>query len=201
MPDPLLDAKRRLQRAWSVDGLSELAAGLLFLLPALLEWGKSAHVPRSPQWQTLNMIQMLVIFPGVWIAMWSLPRIRNRLFGQRAGIMIPRMAPEGSSKALAVLALAAMTALVAALALKKTTFTIATIVLGFGVGALFFRTGLAAGIRRYPVMGILVAAASILIAFQATNFETAFTWQMGFVGALCLTTGTATLLRFLRQRA
>ncbi|MBL8221713.1 MAG: hypothetical protein JNL62_20930, partial [Bryobacterales bacterium] len=197
----LLDAKRRIQRAWSADGLSELAAGLLFLLPALLEWAKTNHPPSSPRWQTLNTIQMLVIFPGVWIAMWSLPRIRNRLFADRAGIMIPRIAPEGSSKALGILALAAMTALVAALALKKTTFTVATIILGFGVGALFFRTGLSAGIRRYPVMGILVAAASILIAFQATTFETAFTWQMGFVGALCTITGAVTLLRFLRQRA
>ncbi|MBL8235327.1 MAG: hypothetical protein JNL98_42920, partial [Bryobacterales bacterium] len=67
MNDPLLDAQRRIQRAWSVDGLSELAAGLLFLVPALLEAAKGSHVPRSPAWQTLNTIQMLVIFPGVWV--------------------------------------------------------------------------------------------------------------------------------------
>ncbi|MFN7934318.1 MAG: hypothetical protein U0R19_13390 [Bryobacteraceae bacterium] len=201
MPDPILEAQRRMQRAWSADGLSELAAGIMLFLPALFEWAKSTVAAHSSEWQSLNMIQMMVIFPGVWIVVWGLPRLRNRLFGDREGFMIPHLAPQGWSKAAALLLFAAMTALVAALALKKTGFTVATILLGFAVAALLFRTGLAAGIRRYPVMGIAVALVSILIAFRASNFETAFTWQMGFMGALCIATGSITLLRFLRQRA
>ena len=124
MPDPILEAQRRMQRAWSADGLSELAAGIMLFLPALFEWAKSTVAAHSPQWQTLNTVQMLVIFPGVWLVIWGLPRLRNRLFGEREGFMIPRMAPEGWSKAAAVLLVAAMTALVAALALKKTSFTV-----------------------------------------------------------------------------
>ncbi|MBS1825064.1 MAG: hypothetical protein JST93_07065 [Acidobacteria bacterium] len=201
MSDPIQVAQRRLQRAWSADGLSELAAGIMLFLPALFEWAKRTVAAHSPEWQTLNTIQMLVIVPGVWIVTWGLPRLRNRVFGDREGFMIPRMAPEGWSKAIAVLLMAGMTALVAALAMKKTSFTVVTIVLGFAVAALLFRTGLATGIRRYPAMGIAVAAVSILIAFRASDFETAFIWQMGFMGALCIVTGSITLLFYLRQRA
>ena len=201
MPDPILAAQRRLQRAWSADGLSELAAGIMLFLPACFEWAKSTVPAHSAPWQTLNMIQMLVIFPGVWIVIWGLPRLRNRIFGDREGFMIPHMAPEGWSKTAPMLILAAMTAVVAALALKKASFTVVTVILGFAVAALLFRTGLAAGIRRYPAMGIAVAVVSIVIAFRASDFETAFTWQMGFMGALCMATGSITLLRYVRRRA
>lgn len=202
MQDPLLDAQRRLQRAWSADGLSEIAAGILLFLPALFEWSKTSFTPHSNEWRALNLIQMLVIFPGVWIARWSIPRIRNRLFGQRDGFMLPRIAPEGGSKAVAVAIVAAMAAAIAVL-IKTNGAGVAaiTIFLGLAVAALLFRTGRAAGIRRYPAMGIAIAVVSIPIALRATNFETAFTWQFGFMGALCTVTGIVTLRRFLGQRS
>lgn len=200
MQDPLRDAQRRMQRAWSADGLAEIATGLLCLLPALLEWAKMGLERRTPQWQTLNFIQMLVIFPGVWLVMWGLPRLRNRLLGSREGIMVPRLAPEGARKAAGIGAVAAMTAIVAAAFLTRLNWVPIAILVAGGVAALLFvEVGRMAGIRRYFLMGAAVALASILVALRFPDFETAFAWQFGFIGTLSMATGIVTLRKFLAQ--
>ncbi len=198
MSDPLREASRRLQRAWSADGLAELTAGLLFFLPALLEWGKLGLPRQDSAWRLLNTVQMLVIFPGVWIAIWILPRLRNRLFGDRAGIMIPLPAPGGTSKAAIAAIIGAMTAAVLVIMRTATHWTTLTILTtGLGAGFILVQVGRSSGLTRFLVLGPVVALLSVAIAARGADFETSFVAQFGLIGLLLLLAGGATLLRYL----
>ncbi len=198
MPDPLQDASRRVQRSWSADGLSEVSAGLLFLAPALVELAKFSLDHNTVFWRVLNLIQMLIVFPGVWIAIWGLPRLRNRLLGSRQGIMIPRMAPEGIPIAVVAMIVAAMTAFVLVAMLSKTHWVSLTVLgTGLGTSIILLQIGLSAGLRRFSLMSAAVAAASIAITLAATDFETSFAAQFGFIGLLLSISGGVNLARFL----
>lgn len=198
MPDPLRDASRRVQRAWSADGLSEVSVGLLFLAPALIELAKFSVNHNAVFWRVLNSIQMLIIFPGVWIVIWGLPRLRNRLLGSREGIMIPRLAPEGIPKAVVAMIVATMTAFVLVAMLSRTHW-ISLTVLGTGLGTfiILLQIGLSTGLRRFSLMSAAVAAASVAIAVAATDFETSFVAQFGFIGFLLAVSGGVNLAKFL----
>jgi hypothetical protein len=200
MTDPVREASRRLQRAASADGLSELAAGALFLMPALLEWAKAGYPGHSAEWRILNVAQMLVLFPGIWIVIWALPRIRNRLFAGRTGVMLPRLAPEGAGKAAAAAVVAVMTAVV--LVIMRTgglLVPLTTLTTGLGAALILLETGRRAGIRRFQALAALIAALSLAIAARFPDFTTAFLRQFGSVGLLLALSGAFTLVRFLHD--
>ncbi|MBL8239068.1 MAG: hypothetical protein JNM66_16720 [Bryobacterales bacterium] len=199
MTDPLFDATRRVQRAWSADGLSELTAGFLFLAPALLEWSKLGFDKQDPAWRVLNVLQMLVVFPGVWIAQWALPRLRNRFFGSREGIMIPRLAPEGVAKAAAIAIVAAMTAAVFVAMRSAAHWVTLTILLsGFGAGFILFLIGRSTGLTRYLVAGPVIVLISAAIAALDRSFESLFVAEFGIIGAILTAMGVMSLRRFLQ---
>lgn len=199
MTDPIADASRRVQRASSADGLAEITTGILFFLPALLAWAKLGLDHHDPVWRLLNGIQFAVILPGVWIAIWLLPRARNRLFGHREGVMIPRFVAHSKAKATMIfLAAASMSALLVLILRKDTNWAVLTTLLtGFAGSAILCKIGLISGVRRYFTLAALIAAATAAIAARGANFETSFIWQFGFMGLLLIGAGTVTLVRFL----
>lgn len=201
MTDPIVDAARRVQRAWSADGLAEITTGILFFLPALFAWAKLGLDHRDPVWRALNFLQMLVILPGVWVAMWLLPRIRNRLFGHREGIMIPRLAADSQAKAAMMAISAALMAALLVIILRKHPdwAVLTTLATGFASAVILCKIGAASGLRRHFALATIIAAATVVIAAQGADFETSFIRQFGFMGLLLMAAGAMTLIRFLHS--
>ena len=113
MQDPVAEASRRLQHNCSPDGLGEIATGAVFLSLPLFEALKTLFAKASAEWRALHLAEMLVLFPGIWLITWGLPRLRNRLFGHREGFMLPRLMPAGGRwRALAAIPVAALAAVV-----------------------------------------------------------------------------------------
>ncbi len=199
MTDPIVDATRRIQRAWSADGLAEITTGILFFLPALLAWAKLGLDHQDPAWRVLNFAQTIVILPGVWIAMWLLPRIRNRLFGYREGIMIPRLVADSQAKAAMVAIIAVSTAALLVIILRKhpNWAVLTTLATGFASAVILCKIGAASGLRRHFALAAIIAAATVAIAAQGGDFETSFIRQFGMMGLLLMAAGAMTLVRFL----
>lgn len=199
MPDPIADASRRVQRAWAADGLAEITAGLLLFLPALFAWAKSGLDAEAPAWRWLNFAQILVVFPGIQVGIWLLPRVRNRLFGHRQGTMIPASVPAREAKAaMAMLIAVSMAALFAVIVFRNPHgIQAAVLAAGLGVAVIFFLVGRSSGLRRYWGLSGLAVAASLVIAAQGSDFETSFIRQFGFIGMVLMATGVATLVKFL----
>lgn len=199
MSDPLVDASRRVQRAFSADGLAEITTGILLFLPALLAWAKLGLDHHDPVWRLLNAVQFAVILPGVWIAIWLLPRLRNRLFGHREGIMIPRLVADSKAKAVMAFLVAASMGALLVIILRKTPnqAAITTLMSGLAGTAILCKIGSVSGLRRYFALAAIIAGATVAIAAQGADFETSFIWQFGFMGLLLMATGAVTLVRFL----
>lgn len=198
MQDPLQHASRQIQRAFAADGLTEIAAGLLFLLPAILEWTKSALSPHDTVWRVLNLTQILVLFPGVWAVTRFLPPFRNRILGGRAGIVIPRRRPANTSKAWAAAIVAVMTAAVLAVMRSGRHWVALTVlVTGIASALILIRIGQESGIARFFYLAAAILLISLAVAFQAADFETSFQRQFAAIGTLLILSGLVTLARFL----
>ena len=71
---------RNTRKYWYVDGLSEIAGGLIIFLAGLTYWlvahnGKYSIISLS----LLTLAQPVVIILGSWLARKFLPRIKNEL--------------------------------------------------------------------------------------------------------------------------
>lgn len=200
MTNPISDASRRMMRAQSADGLAELAVGIAFLLLAASGFAKEAFDPRSRAWQVLNVSTIAILFPGIFVLQWALPRLRNRLFGDREGTMIPRAEPQRGGRSAAVAIVAAMTAVVLVIAVKRAEGTVApyaVLSMGFVFAIWLALLGRQTGVSRYPAMGAAIAAASVAIALRAADLESAYLELFGVTGVVCLFTGVLTLWRYL----
>jgi hypothetical protein len=65
MDDPIQGAMRRTRQYWYEDGLTELAAGGLFLLIGLTLWAQGAVPEASAAYATLGVAFPVVIIGGM----------------------------------------------------------------------------------------------------------------------------------------
>ncbi len=198
MNDPFQQAEKQALRYWYVDGLSEIAAGLILLVIALyyllLAW---LPLDASAGWLA-TVGQLVVLAVLVVLARLVVQALKERITYPRTGYIALRHG--GLPRRAIVAALAVMFAAVFALAvgLSKNAFVRHWLVPPFPALFVAFM-GYTYGLRRFYLMAIytlLISIASTFLGlgsiFDSAAFLAAF--GMGWV-----VTGAFGLARYLRS--
>ncbi len=81
---------RNTRRYWYVDGLSEIAGGLIIFFSGIAYW-VVAQMPNSNyKFFLLTMAQPAIIILGSWLAQKILPKIKEQLTYPRSGYLVFR---------------------------------------------------------------------------------------------------------------
>ena len=199
--DPLQTAATKVHHAWVADGLADIGVGLILLLPAFWEWGKTQVNPASTAWQVLNWGMMISIILGPWLMRWLLPRLRNRFLSDRAGYAIPRAAPEHKRKGAVAGGIAAVVGMVIAIwfVRQQPLDKVIEGLIALGSAAILVQAGWRASVRRYFFLApAFLVLGAVTIAWAASLSE-ALIWEFGGMGLLMIVTGVIALSDWLSR--
>ena len=81
---------RNSSKYWYIDGLSEIAGGLIIFFAGLTYWFVAQMENTAYKFVLLTLAQPVVIILGSWLARKILPRIKERITYPRTGYLIFR---------------------------------------------------------------------------------------------------------------
>jgi hypothetical protein len=199
-------ASRLMQKAYNRDGLQEIAVGLLLLTFAGLYSLQVVFPPGS----TINKdasiavlaLMMLMVIPYYGLQ-WAIKKIRMRFLIGRVGYV--RLKPLNRQQfgiiigtcCVAVIVAASLAYIVASRhQLVPFRMMLAANGISFGLFA-----AVAGRRTRYYVVGLLLAAIGIFLAFSGVSINAGMAILCGFPGLFCLASGSIAMSILLRAPA
>lgn len=195
--DPDAIARRLMQRAHNRDGLPEIAAGIGFLIAAGLMYAQVALPRESIGFKVAVLAFAFLLLPLYFGSLWALKWVRRRYLIGRVGYVQGK--PIGRKRIAFGIAGAALIALLLFGVVPRLSQPDRWLLAGTGLfgGALMAWCG---RLLRF-VVGGLVMAAGVCVAFAGVSLEIGFAMLFGFQGLATVLSGGVVFLRFIRQPA
>jgi hypothetical protein len=195
--NPDAAVRQVMQKAQIQDGLPEIAIGLAFLALAGLMWLQVVFRPGSI-WNMVTPLGMIfVVSPMIGASPWAIRKLRRRYLIERVGYVEPK--PTNRKRLVIVLGLAFVVAVVVAYVVVRAKLLSASRILaetGIVGGAL---SAYAGRMIRLLIVGGIMAATGIILAFSKVSLEVGFTILYGLPGLLSLISGCVVLFLFIRN--
>lgn len=199
MNDPLRLAETRLQRYWNVDGLHEIAVGLIFVLTALWIWATDIAV-LPPAWKhALSASFPFLLWGVIFGAGFAVKRIRRNLTFPRVGFAEFRK-PSGARRWVAAAVGAFIAALIAAASVRNRPVHIErwlTAIMGCALSLFLCQITARAQLPRFYLLAAVCAVAGVAISLAHTPPSLAMAIYFSILAAATLASGAVTLWRFL----
>lgn len=196
--DPLLDAHIRAQRYWNVDGLSEIAIGLVALLvSACVYW--TVQTARGSLARVLIVLAFAVGVPALMLVSGRvLVAIRRRFTYPRTGFVAYQRSPRPVWLAGGAIAVA-LTLVILPLRAGGTDWVTYLLVLqGVVPGALTLYFGRLVGLLRFQVIGVCYALWGVAVAMAGPGLDQGMIVFWAGIGAVFLLSGGLTFWRYVR---
>ncbi len=196
--NPDAAVRQLMQKAQIQDGLPEIAIGFILLVLAGLMWLQVVFRPGS-FWNLVTPLGMIfVVSPMIGAAPWIIRKLRRRYLIERVGYVEPK--PTNRKRLAVVLGLAFVVAVAVAYVVSRAKLPSASWMLaetGIVFGAL---SAYAGRLTRLMMVGAIMAATGIVLAFSKVSLEVGFAILYGLPGLLSLISGCVVLVLFLRNR-
>ncbi len=194
--DPDVLAKHLLQAAHTRDGLPEMVVGTSLLLFSGLMC-TAVVLPQGSLVSKAAAVSLSLCIPLLTFGAPSLlRRVRRRYLIGKVGYVefkSPGRKQIAFGIALAALVMAALFGIVPHLAQPDSWLLAGTGLFGGALAAWCGR------LARFLVVGVVMAAAGVLIALSGVALEAGFVLLFGFQGLVTLVSGVIVFLRFIRQ--
>jgi len=196
--NPDAAVRQMMQKAQIQDGLPEIAIGLSSLVLSGLMWLQVVFRPGSA-WNMVTPLGMIfVVSPMIGASPWVIRKLRRRYLIERVGYVEPK--PTNRKRLAVIFGLAFVVAVVVAYVVARAKLPSASWILaetGIVFGAL---SAYAGRLIRLLIVGGIMAATGIVLAFSKVSLEVGFTILYGLPGLLSLISGCLVLLLFIRRR-
>ena len=192
---------RNTRKYWYVDGLSEIAGGLIIFAAGLTYWLVSTLENTNIKYVLLMIAQPAVILIGSLIVRKYLPKIKEKLTYPRTGYLTFRMPPRNRRfrRALIVGLTAGFVAALVTMVSSKLPENYLPLLTS--VFLLIFSIYLAyqTTVSRFYVIGFLMVILGVVISF--VPFENALPYSLFFcgVGIIWIISGVITLIAYLKK--
>lgn len=204
MHDPLLEARTRVQRDWYVDGLTEIASGIVQMLAAGAIFLISIH-SSSPWHSPLTLLYFLVYCAFALLQQRILSTIRERITYFRTGYVSYR--ETGKKRRLTAVAVAALLPFVGgALAFRfcgrHVTWDLEhwlralPALMGIVGGTALIAFSLRVGLTRFLLVGALSIVLGLAVSFAWPDPRLGFSVYFAGMGCATLLSGAITLWRY-----
>lgn len=201
MKDPVKNIQQRTQRYWYVDGISEIAAGAVFLIMGLFFLLIGLAETGSATGLILAIGQPLIILLGIWGAGRAVKFLKERITYPRTGYVLYSRKPVKRRAAALVLA--------AVISLLMTVF-IAWLTENYGrnwvpavagvlLSLVMILLGYRFGLIRFYLLGAFTFILGMAMAFLPleTKFDTAIFFSV--FGLAWMSSGGLTLWHYMRN--
>lgn len=192
---------RNTRKYWYVDGLSEIAGGLVIFATGLTYWLVSTLESTNIQALLLMLAQPAVIIIGSLIVQKYLPKIKERITYPRTGYLTFRK-PARSRRFKRALVVGLVAGLVAALvAMVSSRLPANYLPLLSSVFLLIFSIYLAyqTAVPRFYVIGFLMVLLGAVISFVPFGNALPYTLFFCGVGIIWIISGVITLIGYLKK--
>lgn len=192
---------RNTRKYWYVDGLSEIAGGLIIFAAGLTYWLVSIMENTSIKAILLMLAQPAVIIIGSLIVRKYLPKIKERLTYPRSGYLKFRK-PSRDRRVKRALIVGMVAGLVAALvsmissALPNNYLPLLSSIFLF-IFSIYI--GYQTAVSRFYVIGLLMVLLGTAISLMPFENVLPYTLFFSGVGIIWIISGVITLLRYLRN--
>jgi hypothetical protein len=193
--DPDLLSRRLLQRAWNLDGLPEIAAGLLFLAAAGSLYAQEV-LPRRSFGQIAAILGFALGLPlMMWVLKPAVKAVRARWLTPRLGYVEYRRVKRRMGWHYALVFTFGPLAWILIVLFGADWLLVPYT--GVAGGILLAFIGRRGGAIRFLVFGVLMAISAVVLGFYRLTVPTGFALLYGSQGLLWLITGGVVLTRFL----
>ncbi len=192
---------RNTRKYWYVDGLSEIAGGLIIFAAGLTYWLVSIMENTSIKVILLMLAQPAVIVIGSLIVRKYLPKIKERLTYPRTGYLKFRK-PSRDRRVKRALTVGMVAGLVAALvsmissALPNNYLPLLSSIFLF-IFSIYI--GYQTAVSRFYVIGLLMVLLGAAISLMPFKNVLPYTLFFSGVGIIWIISGVITLLRYLKN--
>ena len=200
MKNPVNDWMQRPLRYWYIDGLSEMAAGLLFVLIALLYYSVTLFPEDSsaPNW-LLGIGQPVLILLAGWGLRKAVNALKERVTYPRTGYVEYRR-PKGNRRWPRLILLGLVSGLVAALVALlagRLSSRLIPLLIGIILSAYLVYISSSTGVSRLYINAAFTFVIGLSVTLLNPLEELLMVCFMDAFGLLWLVTGTITLVRYL----
>ena len=201
MKDPVKNIQQRTQRYWYVDGISEIAAGAVFLIMGLFFLLIGLSETGSATGLILAIGQPLIVLLGIWGAGRAVKFLKERITYPRTGyVLYPR---KPAKRRLATLVLAVVISLLMTIFIAWLTDHFGRnwipALAGFMLGLVMVLLGYRFGLIRFYLLGAFTLFLGMAMAFLPLEekFDTAIFFSV--FGLAWISSGGLTLRHYMRN--
>ncbi len=189
--------EKRTRRYWFDDGIVEISAGIVFLVVAAYFVVEEA-LGGAGSGRFLNVAFAGLVVVLAFSAKWAARAIKDRYVHPRTGfVAFPRRSGRRWAKAVLGFACGSLLATVAMRAPLLQNWIPA--VMGGIFAVAFFYVGRRADVLRFPVEGLLTAAAGVAVSFLHVSEDVGIALLFGCFGLLVTGGGLVGLVGYLRH--
>ncbi|HEX2978788.1 MAG TPA: hypothetical protein VHO48_00860 [Anaerolineaceae bacterium] len=201
MNDPIQDTIQRTQRYWYIDGVSEIAIGVVILVMALFYLVIGLLDPGSVSAFIVGIGQPVIILIGWWFSGKAVRAVKERLTYPRTGYVAYRSekAKRKVSRFLISCLIAAGTIVLLTLVTSRISqYLLPTISAAVICAAVLF-SGYRFGLTRFYLLGIYTLLAGILTSWLQLSDSFSSALFFGLFALGWIVSGGLTLIHYLRS--
>ncbi|PKO06368.1 MAG: hypothetical protein CVU41_06495 [Chloroflexi bacterium HGW-Chloroflexi-3] len=192
---------RNTRKYWYVDGLSEIAGGLIIFFAGLTYWFVAQMENTPYKFVLLTLAQPVVIILGSWLARKILPRIKERITYPRTGYLVFRK-PVKKRRFQRILYVGLIAAVVGAL-VTMISSALPERFLPF-LSSIFLAMvsiyiGYHTAVRRFYWIGLVMLGFGAFLSYLNLSGSLPYTLLFSGIGIIWVITGIVTLVLYLHK--
>jgi hypothetical protein len=192
---------RNTRKYWYIDGLSEIAGGLIIFFAGLTYWFVAQMENTANKFILLTLAQPVVIILGSWLAQKILPRIKERVTYPRTGYLVFRK-PVKKRRFQRILYVGLIAAVVGALvtmissALPERYLPFLSSIF---LSLVSFYIGYHTNVRRFYWIGLVMLGFGASLSYLNFSGSLPYTILFSGIGIIWVISGIITLILYLRK--
>lgn len=192
---------RNTRKYWYVDGLSEIAGGLVIFATGLTYWLVSTLESTNIKAILLMIAQPAVIIIGSLIVQKYLPKIKERLTYPRTGYLTFRKPPRNRrfKRALIVGLIAALVGALVTMVSNKLPDNYLPLLSSVFLLIFSIYIGYQTAVPRFYLIGFLMVLLGVVISFVPFGNGLPYTLFFSGVGIIWIISGVITLIGYLKK--
>lgn len=192
---------RNTRKYWYVDGLSEIAGGLVIFAAGLTYWLVSTLENTSIKAILLMIAQPAVIIIGSLIVQRILPKLKERLTYPRTGYLTFRKPPRNRrfKRALIVGLIAALVGALVTMVSNKLPDNYLPLLSSVFLLIFSIYIGYQTAVPRFYLIGFLMVLLGVVISFVPFGNGLPYTLFFSGVGIIWIISGVITLIGYLKK--
>lgn len=201
MHDPVKDATRRTLRYWYVDGLADMAAGLILILSAVYYGLLFLFGNSRPTALAIGIGQPILLVLAIWLAPRLVARLKERITYPRTGYVTYRHMERRKRivRAISTALLAALMGFAFSLLFRRISANWIPIITGGLVALLTVWFGIRFDLARMYVLAVFTFLLGLITAYLKFPDLLSSTFFFGSLGLGWLISGGTTLYLYLRS--